>query len=654
MKDKIYFSKDYKNKNLSWNFTREEFNRISADSAENPAEYWQQEGKIIDWIKDYTRVKNTSFTPGEVSIQWFEDGELNVCYNCVDRHAQTTPNKVALILEGDEPENSYSVSYAELLHKVSKLANVYKKLGITKGDRVGIYMPMVPEALYAMLACARIGAVHSVIFGGFSPEALAGRIADSGIKLVVTANFGVRGSKLIPLKDNVDKSIEKLSGKCPVENVLVYNHIPDEQVGMTSKRDVWYHEIEQEVDEVCECVAVSAEDPLFILYTSGSTGTPKGLMHTSGGYLVYAASSFRRVFDYKANDVFWCTADVGWITGHTYVTYGALANGATSLVFEGIPSYPSFSRIGEVVEKHKVSILYTAPTAIRALMKQGDDLFTHCDLSSLRLLGSVGEPINPESWEWYHRFVGQDECYIVDTWWQTETGGILISPIPGMVDLKPGSASLPLFGVKPAIVDNEGKILEGVCEGNLVMTDSWPGQARTIWGNHQRFEETYFTTYPHYYFTGDGARRDEDGYYIITGRVDDVLNVSGHRLGTAEIESALVEHTSVAESATIGFQHEIKGQGIYCFVILKEGATESSDLEKALKTKVREIIGPIATPDQIQFVPDLPKTRSGKIMRRILRKITENAFSEIGDTSTLANPEVVEKIIDGYKTRFSL
>ena len=612
-------------------------------SIEQPNEFWAQEAKNIDWITPFTQVKNTSFNSDHFKIEWFADGELNVSANCLDRHLTDNPLKPAIIWEGDHPSQHKIISFSELHDEVCRFANVLKKYGIRKGDRVVLYMPMVPEAAIAMLACARIGAVHCVVFGGFSPDSLASRIEDSRAKLVITADAGMRGGKLIPLKENVDSALE-IQGTQSVEHVVVV-HRTGNPIQFNVERDAWYHLAIMKVDEHCPPEPMKAEDPLFILYTSGSTGKPKGVLHTTGGYLVYVNTTFREVFDLKDDDVYWCTADVGWITGHSYLLYGPLSNATTTVMFEGIPQYPTWARIGHVVDKHNVTILYTAPTAIRAMMREGDAYVRESDRSSLRLLGSVGEPINPEAWNWYHEVVGEGRCPIVDTWWQTETGGILISPLPGATALKPGSATRPFFGIQPALVDGEGNELEGANEGNLVIKDSWPGQMRGIWGDPQRFIEAYFSTFKNLYFTGDGARRDADGYYWITGRVDDVLNVSGHRLGTAEIESALVAHEAVAEAAVVGMPHEIKGQGICTFVTLQADVEESEELRKELVNWVRKILGPIATPDALHWAPALPKTRSGKIMRRILRKIAANELDSLGDTSTLAEPAVVETLI---------
>ena len=610
-------------------------------SIADPDGFWKKEAARLDWMTPFTKVKNTSFDAADLHIKWFEDGALNVAANCIDRHLATRGDQTAIIWEGDDPSVSRHISYRELHEEVCRFANVLKRRGVVKGDRVTLYMPMIPEAAYAMLACARIGAVHSVVFGGFSPDSLAGRITDCNSKLVITADEGLRGGKAIPLKKNADLAVDQ----CPmVEHVIVVRRTGGD-VAMTPNRDVWYHEEAAKVSADCPAEAMGAEDPLFILYTSGSTGKPKGVLHTSGGYLLWAAWTHHYVFDYHEGEVYWCTADVGWVTGHSYIVYGPLANGATTLMFEGVPNYPDASRFWQVIDKHKVNIFYTAPTAIRALMRDGDAPVKKTSRESLRLLGTVGEPINPEAWLWYHRVIGDSRCPIVDTWWQTETGGHLITPLPGATDLKPGSATLPLPGIIPQIVDSDGKVLTGAVTGNLCIADSWPGQMRSVYGDHQRFIETYFKTYPGKYFTGDGCRRDEDGYYWITGRVDDVINVSGHRLGTAEIESALVADTKVAEAAVVGYPHDIKGQGIYAYVTLKAGVTPSDALAAELKKFVADEISPIARPDIIQFAPGLPKTRSGKIMRRILRKIAEGDTSSLGDTSTLADPSVVEDLV---------
>jgi len=616
-------------------------------SVKDPNGFWGEMGRRIDWIKPYTKVKNTSFDPHNVSIKWYEDGTLNVCANCVDRHVATRGDQVAIIWEGDDPTRDEKITYRQLLERVSKFANVLKNLGVKKGDRVTIYLPMIPEAAYAMLACARIGAVHSIVFAGFSPDSLQNRIEDADSKLIIVSDEGLRGGKPVPLKKNTDEALKKCKGD---EKVLVVRHTGN-PVPWTAGRDHWLHEELVKVSAECPPVEMSAEDPLFILYTSGSTGKPKGVLHTSGGYLVYASMTHQYVFDYHDGDIYWCTADVGWVTGHSYIVYGPLANGATTLMFEGVPNYPTPSRFWHVIDKWSVNTFYTAPTAIRALMGNGDDFVKRTDRSSLRLLGSVGEPINPEAWDWYHRVVGDGRCPIVDTWWQTETGGILITPLAGAIALKPGSATLPFFGCQPALVDDKGNFLEGATSGNLVILDSWPGQMRTVYRDHERFVQTYFSAYKGMYFTGDGCRRDEDGYYWITGRVDDVINVSGHRMGTAEVESALVAHPKVAEAAVVGYPHDIKGQGIYCYVTLNAGEQGSDALRKELVQTVRQIIGPTATPDLIQFAPGLPKTRSGKIMRRILRKIAEDEFSNLGDTSTLADPTVVDDLINNRQNK---
>jgi acetyl-CoA synthetase len=616
-------------------------------SVEDPNLFWGEVGKRIDWIKPYTRVKNTSYAPDNVSIKWYEDGTLNISVNCIDRHLKNRADQVAIIWEGDDPTHDEKITYRQLHERVSKFANVLKANGVKKGDRVTIYLPMIPEAAYAMLACSRIGAVHSVVFGGFSPDSLAGRIVDANSKFIITADEGVRGGRPIPLKKNTDEALKKCKGD---EKVLVVRRTGN-QVPWTAGRDIWLHDELVKVSTDCPPEPMSAEDPLFILYTSGSTGKPKGVLHTTGGYLVFVSLTHEVVFDYHDGDIYWCTADVGWVTGHSYILYGPLANGATTLMFEGVPNYPTASRFWHVIDKWGVNIFYTAPTAIRALMGAGDDFVKRTDRSSLKLLGSVGEPINPEAWEWYHRVVGDGRCPIVDTWWQTETGGILITPLPGATKLKPGSATRPFFGIKPALVDDKGSVLQGAASGNLVILDSWPGQMRTVFGDHERFVQTYFSTYPGMYFTGDGCRRDADDYYWITGRVDDVINVSGHRLGTAEVESALVSHAKVAEAAVVGYPHDIKGQGIYCYVTLIAGNQPSEDLKAELVQHVRKEIGPLATPDQLQFAPGLPKTRSGKIMRRILRKIAEDDFSNLGDTSTLAEPAVVDDLVGNRQNR---
>ena len=612
-----------------------------AESLADPEAFWAREGHRLNWTRPYTRVKDVSYDPENLHINWYADGQLNVSANCIDRHLPERAGQTAIIWEGDDPSESKHITYAELHDHVCRLANILKNKGVRKGDRVTIYLPMIPEAAYAMLACARIGAIHSVVFGGFSPESLANRILDCDSALVITADEGLRGGKHVPLKANVDAALTHCPG---VKSVLVVKRT-GRPVAMTAGRDTWLDDEAQNAALACPAEPMGAEDPLFILYTSGSTGKPKGVLHTGGGYLVYAAMTHQYVFDYHEGDIYWCTADVGWVTGHSYIVYGPLANGATTLMFEGVPSYPDASRFWQVIDKHKVNIFYTAPTAIRALMRDGEEPVRKTSRASLRLLGSVGEPINPEAWLWYHRVVGEGRCPIVDTWWQTETGGILISPLPGAIAQKPGSATLPFFGVKPQLVDEKGDVLEGAASGNLVISDSWPGQMRTVYGDHQRFIDTYFRTYPGKYFTGDGCRRDADGYYWITGRVDDVINVSGHRIGTAEVESALVGHTDVAEAAVVGYPHDLKGQGIYAYVTLKAGVEQTEALRKELVAEVRKVIGPTATPDVIQWAPGLPKTRSGKIMRRILRKIAENETETLGDTSTLADPSVVDNLI---------
>ncbi|MEI9423926.1 acetate--CoA ligase [Mesorhizobium sp. Cs1299R1N1] len=615
-----------------------------ADSVKNPDKFWGKHGKRIDWFKPFSKVKNTSFD-GKVSIKWFEDGQTNVSYNCIDRHLKKRGDQTAIIWEGDNPYDDRKVTYNELYEHVCRLANVMKKHGVKKGDRVTIYMPMIPEAAYAMLACTRIGAIHSVVFGGFSPDALAGRIVDCESTFVITSDEGLRGGKPIPLKENTDKAIDVAAKHHVKVKTVVVVRRTGGKIGWAPGRDVWYHDEVATVKPECKPEKMKAEDPLFILYTSGSTGKPKGVLHTTAGYLVYVSMTHQYVFDCHDGDIYWCTADVGWVTGHSYIVYGPLANGATTLMFEGVPNYPSQSRFWEVIDKHKVNIFYTAPTALRALMGAGDAHVTKTSRKSLRVLGSVGEPINPEAWEWYFNVVGDGKVPIVDTWWQTETGGILITPLPGATDLKAGSATRPFFGVQPQLVDSEGKVVDGAADGNLCITDSWPGQMRTVYGDHDRFVQTYFSAYKGKYFTGDGCRRDADGYYWITGRVDDVINVSGHRMGTAEVESALVSHDKVSEAAVVGYSHDIKGQGIYCYVTLMAGEQPSEELRKELVAHVRKEIGAIATPDKIQFAPGLPKTRSGKIMRRILRKIAEDDFSALGDTSTLADPAVVDDLI---------
>ncbi|MET0497035.1 MAG: acetate--CoA ligase [Steroidobacteraceae bacterium] len=620
-----------------------DYQRLYQESVRDPASFWSRIGRRLDWIQPYSKVKDTSFEESDFRIRWFHDGKLNVSVNCLDRHLTKRGDKVAIIWEGDDPRLSERITYRQLYERVCQCANALRGLGVQKGDRVTIYMPMIPEAAVAMLACARIGAVHSVVFGGFSADSLAGRIADCSSNVVITADEGIRGGRRVALKANVDIALGVAGTEC-VKHVLVVRRT-GVRVPMQEGRDHWFEDAVAGQPRECEPEAMNAEDPLFILYTSGSTGKPKGVLHTSGGYLVYVSITHELIFDVREEDVFWCTADVGWVTGHSYVVYGPLANGATTLMFEGVPNYPDSGRFWNCVDKHQVTLFYTAPTAIRALMREGEEPVKQWSRKSLRLLGTVGEPINPEAWEWYHRVVGDGRCPIVDTWWQTETGGILISPLPGAIDQKPGSATLPFFGVKPAIVDNEGNVLEGACEGNLVITDSWPGQMRTIFGDHPRFVATYFKTFPGKYFTGDGARRDEDGYYWITGRVDDVLNVAGHRLGTAEIESALVAHPKVAEAAAVGAPHDIKGQGIYVYVTLLAGVIPSETLRRELREWVRKEISAIATPDFIQWAPALPKTRSGKIMRRILRKIAANEHDQLGDTSTLADPSVVDTLV---------
>jgi len=610
-------------------------------SRRDPNGFWAEHGKRIDWMTPFTKVQNTSFGPGDVSIKWFEDGVTNVAYNCIDRHLAKRGDQVAIIFEGDDPAEDAKITYRQLHEHVCHFANVLKRHGVKKGDRVTIYLPMIPETAYAMLACARIGAMHSVVFGGFSADSLASRITDAKSTVVITADEGLRGGRKVPLKANADEACQKAGG---VKSLLVVRRT-GAAVPMQAGRDVYYDEEAKAVSPDCPCEPMNAEDPLFILYTSGSTGTPKGVLHTTGGYLVYASMTHQYVFDYHDGDIYWCTADVGWVTGHSYIVYGPLANGATTLMFEGVPTYPTMSRMWQVIDKHKVNIFYTAPTAIRALMSAGEDPVKTTSRKSLRILGSVGEPINPEAWEWYHRVIGDGRCPIVDTWWQTETGGIMITPLPGATRLKPGSATLPFFGVAPEIVDGDGKVQEGETSGNLVIADSWPAQMRTVFGDHERFVQTYFSTFPGKYFTGDGCRRDADGYYWITGRVDDVINVSGHRMGTAEVESALVLHEMVAEAAVVGYPHDIKGQGIYAYVTLMQGVEATESLRKELFAHVRKEIGPIAQPDLIQFAPGLPKTRSGKIMRRILRKIAEDEFQALGDTSTLADPAVVDDLV---------
>jgi len=616
-------------------------------SVDDPEGFWAEHGKRIDWFKPYSKIKQTSYDPHDVHIRWFYDGTLNAAYNCLDRHLEKRGDQVAILWEGDDPKDDRKITYRELHREVCKFANALKGIGAKKGDRITIYMPMIPEAAVAMLACARIGAIHSVVFGGFSPDSLANRIQDADCSIVITADEGVRGGRKIPLKKNTDEAC----AECPtVEKVVVVKRTGG-QIDWQNGRDVWYHDIVAAASEDCPAEEMGAEDPLFILYTSGSTGKPKGVLHTTGGYMVYTSMTHQYVFDYKDGEVYWCTADVGWVTGHSYIVYGPLANGAISVMFEGVPNYPDTSRFWQVCDKHNIDIFYTAPTAIRALMREGDGPVKKTSRKSIRLLGTVGEPINPEAWLWYHNVVGEGRCPIVDTWWQTETGGILITPLPGATALKPGSATTPFFGIVPVVVDAEGNALKGACTGNLCIDDSWPGQMRTVYGDHDRFVDTYFRTYPGRYFTGDGCRRDEDGYYWITGRVDDVINVAGHRMGTAEVESALVAHAKVAEAAVVGYPHDIKGQGIYAYVTLNAGEQPTEDLRKELVQWVRKEIGPIASPDLIQWAPSLPKTRSGKIMRRILRKIAENDYSNLGDTSTLAEPAVVNDLIDNRMNR---
>jgi acetyl-CoA synthetase len=631
----------------SAHISKYDYERLYSQSVSQPEQFWAEQGKRIDWIKPYSIISNCSYNAPAVSIKWYEDGTLNASVNCLDRHLHTKADQTAIIWEGDDPSQSKHISYQELYEDVCRFSNVLKSNGVKKGDRVTLYLPMIPEAAVAMLACARIGAVHSVVFGGFSPDALAGRITDCDSTCIITSDEGVRGGKSIPLKQNVDEALKS----CPNCTTSIVIKRTGGDIDWNNERDIWYHEAMQAASITCPAEEMSAEDPLFILYTSGSTGKPKGVLHTTGGYMVYASITHQYVFDYQEGDVYWCTADVGWVTGHSYILYGPLANGAKTLMFEGVPTYPDSGRFWQVVEKHKVSIFYTAPTAIRALMRDGDAPVKKHDRSSLRLLGSVGEPINPEAWMWYHKVVGDERCPIVDTWWQTETGGILITPLPGAIATKPGSATKPFFGIQPVIVDTDNRELEGVAEGNLCINQSWPGQMRTVYGDHKRFVETYFSAFEGRYFSGDGARRDSDGYFWITGRVDDVLNVSGHRMGTAEVESALVSHESVAESAVVGYPHDVKGQGIYVYVTLVAGLEPDLELEKSLKLWVRKEIGAIATPDLIQFSPALPKTRSGKIMRRILRKIAANDYAELGDTSTLADPSVVEDLIGKRKNK---
>ena len=622
------------------------YDAMYRQSVDDPEGFWGEHGKRLDWIKPFTKVKDTSYT-GDVHIKWFYDGTLNASYNCIDRHLATRGDRTAIIWEGDDPSESRAITYREVHEQVCRMANVLKARGVKKGDVVTIYLPMIPEAAYAMLACARIGAIHSVVFGGFSPDSLKDRIQDADSVCLITADEGLRGGRKVPLKKNADQA----AADCPTIASMVVVRRTGGDVPWTAGRDVWLHEEAANVPADCPCEEMSAEDPLFILYTSGSTGKPKGVLHTTGGYMVYTSMTHQYVFDYHDGDIYWCTADVGWVTGHSYIVYGPLANGAVTLVFEGVPNYPSAARFWQVVDKHRVNIFYTAPTAIRALMREGEEPVKETKRDTLRLLGTVGEPINPEAWMWYHNVVGEGRCPIVDTWWQTETGGILITPLPGATDLKPGSATKPFFGVRPVIVDGEGQTLEGATEGNLCIADAWPGQMRTVFRDHERFKMTYFSTFPGKYFTGDGCRRDADGYYWITGRVDDVINVSGHRMGTAEVESALVAHPKVAEAAVVGYPHDIKGQGIYAYVTLNVGEQPHDELRKELVVWVRKEIGPIATPDLIQWAPGLPKTRSGKIMRRILRKIAADDYAALGDTSTLADPTVVEDLIDNRMNR---
>ena len=624
------------------------YNEMYTRSIKDPNGFWSEAAKRVDWIKPFTKVENTSFELGKVSIKWFEDGVLNAAYNCIDRHLEKRGDQTAIIWEGDDPSESRHITYRELHDEVCKMANILRLRNVKKGDRVTIYLPMIPEAAYAILACARIGAIHSVVFGGFSPDSIAGRLRDCQSRVIITSDEGLRGGRTIAMKANVDAAIEKVNGE--VDWVVVVKRTGG-KINMDPKRDVWYHEAAAVVDSECPCEPMSAEDPLFILYTSGSTGQPKGVLHTTAGYLIFVSMTHQYVFDYHEGDIYWCTADVGWVTGHSYILYGPLANGATTMMFEGVPNYPDNSRFWNVIDKHKVNIFYTAPTAIRALMQAGDAPVKKTSRASLRLLGSVGEPINPEAWEWYYRVVGDSRCPVVDTWWQTETGGIMISPLPGAIAQKPGSATRPFFGVVPQIVDADGKVLDGECSGNLCIAKSWPGQVRTVYGDHDRFEKTYFSAYKGKYFSGDGCRRDADGYYWITGRVDDVINVSGHRMGTAEVESSLVAHESVSEAAVVGYPHDIKGQGIYAYVTLMAGVEPSEALRKELVAWVRKDIGPIASPDLIQFAPGLPKTRSGKIMRRILRKIAEDEPSSLGDTTTLADPGVVTDLVNNRQNK---
>ena len=644
--DKIAVKTNWKN---NAHLDKNNYEKFYEKSINDPEGFWSEQALNIDWHKPFTKdaIKKVNFSKDNLEIKWFYDGKLNVSYNCIDRHLKTKSDNTAIIWEGDNPNESKNITYKELHTDVCLMANVLKKRGVKKGDRITIYMPMIPEASYAMLACARIGAVHSVVFGGFSPDSIADRIIDCKSDFIITADEGYRAGKIIPLKNNVDEALKRCEN---VKSVLVIKRTGNE-INMEPNRDVWWHEEKLTVDSICEPEIMNAEDPLFILYTSGSTGKPKGVLHTTGGYIVYASITHKYVFDYKDGDIYWCTADVGWVTGHSYIVYGPLANGAKTLMFEGVPNYPTSSRFWEVIDKHQVNIFYTAPTAIRALMKEGDEPVKKTKRNSLRLLGSVGEPINPEAWNWYYKIIGEEKCPIVDTWWQTETGGILITPLPGAIDLKPGSATKPFFGISPALVDNEGNKLEGEAEGNLILETSWPGQMRTVYGDHQRFADTYFSTFKNVYFTGDGAKRDSDGYWWITGRVDDVINVSGHRMGTAEVESALVSNENVAESAVVGYPHDIKGQGIYAYVTLTDNTKPTEELRKELLLWVRKEIGPIATPDLIQWAPSLPKTRSGKIMRRILRKIAANEHDQLGDISTLADPDVVKNLINDRMNR---
>ena len=644
--DKIVVKTNWKN---NAHLDKNNYEKFYEKSINDPEGFWSEQALNIDWHKPFTKdaIKKVNFSKDNLEIKWFYDGKLNVSYNCIDRHLKTKSDNTAIIWEGDNPNESKNITYKELHTDVCLMANVLKKRGVKKGDRITIYMPMIPEASYAMLACARIGAVHSVVFGGFSPDSIADRIIDCKSDFIITADEGYRAGKIIPLKNIVDEALKRCEN---VKSVLVIKRTGNE-INMEPNRDVWWHEEKLTVDSICEPEIMNAEDPLFILYTSGSTGKPKGVLHTTGGYIVYASITHKYVFDYKDGDIYWCTADVGWVTGHSYIVYGPLANGAKTLMFEGVPNYPTSSRFWEVIDKHQVNIFYTAPTAIRALMKEGDKPVKKTKRNSLRLLGSVGEPINPEAWNWYYKIIGEEKCPIVDTWWQTETGGILITPLPGAIDLKPGSATKPFFGISPALVDNEGNKLEGEAEGNLILETSWPGQMRTVYGDHQRFADTYFSTFKNVYFTGDGAKRDSDGYWWITGRVDDVINVSGHRMGTAEVESALVSNENVAESAVVGYPHDIKGQGIYAYVTLTDNTKPTEELRKELLLWVRKEIGPIATPDLIQWAPSLPKTRSGKIMRRILRKIAANEHDQLGDISTLADPDVVKNLINDRMNR---